>query len=141
MEDDTILPAGATAAERFRHDVTPELAVLLRVAGRLTGNPQDAEDVVQEPLIRADRAIDRFDGRHPRAWLLTILRNASHNLHRKTRPQLADTAEQLLQIPAAGPDGRSGPEERVLDGVIEAEIADAQLAAELPGLCSWMSTG
>lgn len=60
--------------------------------------------------------------------MLTILRNASHNLHRKTRPHLADTAEQLLQMPAAGPDGRSGPEERVLDGVIEAEIADALLA-------------
>lgn len=128
MEDETILPVSATTDERFRHYVTPELAVLLRVARRLTGSPQDAEDVVQETLIRAYRSIDRFDGRHPRAWLLTILRNVSHNLYRKKRPQLADSAEQLLQLPAAGPEGRSGPEERVLDGVLEAEIADALLA-------------
>lgn len=128
VEDNQTLPANATAAERFRHYVTPELPVLLRVARRLTGNPQDAEDVVQETLIRAYRAIERFDGRHPRAWLLTILRNASHNLYRKKRPQLADSAEDLLQLPAAGPEGRTGVEERVLDGVVEVEIADALLS-------------
>lgn len=128
VEDDEVLSASATAAERFRHYVTPELPVLLRVARRVTANPQDAEDAVQETLIRAYRAIDRFDGRHPRAWLLTILRNASHNLYRKKRLQVTDSAEALLQLPAAGPEGRSGPEERVLDGMIEPEVTDALLA-------------
>lgn len=128
VEDDEALSASATAAERFRHYVTPELPVLLRVARRVTASPQDAEDAVQETLIRAYRAIDRFDGRHPRAWLLTILRNTSHNLYRKKRPQVTDSAEALLQLPAGGPEGRSGPEERVLDGMIEPEVADALLA-------------
>lgn len=127
MEEEQTLPDGALAAERFRRYVTPELPVLLRVARRLTGNAEDAEDAVQETLIRAYRAIDRFDGRHPRAWLLTILRNATYNMHRRARPPLADS-EELLRLPAAGPEGRNGTEERVLDGIIETEIADALFA-------------
>lgn len=129
MEDEQqTVPRDATANERFRHYVVPEVPVLLRVARRMTASPQDAEDVVQETLLRAYRAIDRFDGRHPRAWLLTILRNATANLYRRARPQLADSPEQLLQLPAAGPEGRNGPEERLLDGVVEAEIVQALFA-------------
>lgn len=128
MEEDQTLQDDATSAERFRHYVVPEVPVLLRVARRLTHSPQDAEDVVQETLIRAFRSIDRFDGRYPRAWLLTILRNATHNMYRRVRPQLADSPEELLQLPAAGPEGRNGTEERVLDGVVEAEVAEALLA-------------
>lgn len=128
MEDEQPLPRDATASERFRHYVAPQVPVLLRVARRLTGSPQDAEDAVQETLLRAYRAINRFDGRHPRAWLLTILRNTVRNLYRRTRPQLADSPEELLQLPAAGPEGRNGTEERVLDGVVEAEIVRALFA-------------
>lgn len=128
MEDEQTLPRDATASERFRHYVTPEVPVLLRVARRLAGSVQDAEDAVQETLIRAYRAIDRFDGRHPRAWLLTILRNTVRNMYRRARPRLADSPEELLRLPAAGPEGRNGTEERVLDGVIEAEIAEALFA-------------
>ena len=50
----------------------------------------DAEDLVQNTLVRAYRAIDRFDGAHPRAWLMTILRNISANDHRGRRPELLD---------------------------------------------------
>ena len=59
----------------FRRYVVPELPVLLCVARRITGNPADAEDLVQETVIRAYRAVHRFDGRHPRAWLL-VAQNA-----------------------------------------------------------------
>lgn len=64
----------------------PEIEVLLRVALTITSNKADSEDLVQETLLRAYRAIDRFDGRHPRAWLLTILRNTNANMHRRQRP-------------------------------------------------------
>ncbi|MGH4024005.1 MAG: sigma factor, partial [Pseudonocardiaceae bacterium] len=63
----------------FAEYVLPEVDVLYRVACALTSQPADAEDLVQETLLRAFRFIDRFDGQHPRAWLLTILRNAEHN--------------------------------------------------------------
>lgn len=112
-------------SDGFRRQVVPELPVLLRVARRITGDPTDAEDLVQETLIRAYRAIDRFDGRHPRAWLLTILRNTWRNMNRRARPHLLDSEDIILSVPAAGPDGRSGAEEQVLDGVLDAELASA----------------
>ncbi|MEO6585969.1 MAG: sigma-70 family RNA polymerase sigma factor [Knoellia sp.] len=70
----------------FRQLVEPEIEVLLRVALTMTLNRSDSEDLVQETLLRAYKAIDRFDGRHPRAWLLTILRNTNSNMHRRQRP-------------------------------------------------------
>jgi RNA polymerase sigma-70 factor (ECF subfamily) len=48
--------------EAFRRYVLPELDVLLRVALSRTRNPSDAEDLVQDTLLRAYRAIGRFDG-------------------------------------------------------------------------------
>lgn len=134
-------PAGFTAVEpdpssptslgksAFRRYVVPELPVLLRVARRITGDPTNAEDLVQETLIRAYRAVDRFDGRHPRAWLLTIMRNTWRNMNRKTLPQLLDTADEMFSVPAAGADGRGGAEEQVVDGML-----DAELIAELRSL-------
>jgi RNA polymerase sigma-70 factor, ECF subfamily len=105
----TTLPA-VTAGDRsdpdsrFREQVLPELDVLLRVARRLTRNATDAEDLVQDTLVRAYRAFERFDGRYPRAWLLTILRNTHRNELRKRRPDLL--ADEIAQrLPGRDQDG------------------------------------
>ena len=63
---------------------------MFRVARTLTGSWADDEDVVRDALIRAYAVIDTFDGAHPRAWLLTIVRNANINAHRRQRPGLVD---------------------------------------------------
>lgn len=120
---DSNTAAVAERDQRFREYVVPELEVLLRVAHRMAGDV--AEDVVQETLLRAYRAIDRFDGRYPRAWLLTILRNTFKNQLRKRRPTLELSQEILGAIPAPGPDGRTGPEEVVLQGVLDPHVAEA----------------
>ena len=110
----------------FRDHVVPELEILYRVALRLTRNGHDAEDLVQDTLLRAYRAIDRFDGRHPRAWLLTILRNTNINRARKRRPHLFDDEDQALAaIPAHGADGREGAAEQALDGMVDETIVAA----------------
>ncbi|MCB1003421.1 MAG: sigma-70 family RNA polymerase sigma factor [Acidimicrobiales bacterium] len=70
--------------------------------------------MVQDTLIRAYRAIERFDGRHPRAWLLTILRNTHINRNRRRRPELM-----------RDPDGTS----RELHEVPSLELADASVDA------------
>jgi RNA polymerase sigma-70 factor (ECF subfamily) len=107
----------------FEQYVLPEVEVMLRVARSLTRNRADAEDLVQDSLIRAYRAIDRFDGRHPRAWLLTILRNTHINRNRRRRPELLrdpDTQlERLAQSPAD--DEASRPD----------QFVDRQFGAEL----------
>jgi len=84
---------GETGDDVFNRLVMPEVDVMWRVALSLTRNRADAEDLVQESLLRAYRAIDGFDGRYPRAWLLTILRNTERNRHRRRRPELLKEPE------------------------------------------------
>src|ERR1043165_221940 len=60
----------------FESEVLPHLDTLYRVGRRLTGETADAEDLVQETLLRAWRGWAGFTtGSNVRAWLLTILRN------------------------------------------------------------------
>ncbi|MGD9754103.1 MAG: RNA polymerase sigma factor [Acidimicrobiia bacterium] len=76
------------AQEAFERYVVPELPVLLRVARALTRHDAEAEDLVQDTLMRAFRGIETFDGRYPRSWLLTIMRNTHINRNRRRRPEL-----------------------------------------------------
>ena len=106
--------ADETNHQRFREQVLPELEVLYRVARRFTRTATEAEDLVQDALVRAFRSFDGFDGRYPRAWLLTILRNTHINELRKRRPDLLDV-EAAQRLPAEGADGRvDGTSERAL---------------------------
>jgi RNA polymerase sigma-70 factor (ECF subfamily) len=88
--------AGDTRRAAFERYVVPELEVLTRVAASIVARPADAEDLVQDTLLRAYQAADRFDGTHPRAWLLTIMRNAEINRHRRRRPDLMRDPEREL---------------------------------------------
>ncbi len=80
------------AAETFASFVGPHLPMLLRVATSLCPSSHDAEDLVQDTLIRAFNGLATFDGVYPRAWLLTIMRNANINRHRRQRPGLLHDA-------------------------------------------------
>src|SRR5262245_6012367 len=73
--------------ERFREVVLPHLADAMALARWLTGNHHDAEDVVQDACLRALAGIDGYAGRGARAWLLTIVRNASFQWLAKNRPK------------------------------------------------------
>jgi RNA polymerase sigma-70 factor (ECF subfamily) len=59
----------------FEKTIVPHLNGAYRLARWLTGNQQDAEDVVQEAYLRALRFFDGFRGGDGRAWLLAIVRN------------------------------------------------------------------
>lgn len=110
----------------FKTHVVPELEVMYNVAMALTRSPADAEDLVQDALIRAYRAVDRFDGRHPRAWLLTILRNTHINRHRRRRPELLrDPDTELERLAATSAGGEFDPEAVVVEPVFDAQVATA----------------
>jgi len=119
---------GETGDQIFNRLVLPEVDVMWRVAMSLTRNRADAEDLVQESLLRAYKAIDGFDGRYPRAWLLTILRNTERNRHRRRRPELLsdpDIAEER------GPRTESDEvERRAEDSEFDAAVTAA--LAQLP---------
>jgi RNA polymerase sigma-70 factor (ECF subfamily) len=116
-----------TAFERY---VLPEIEVLLRVAYSLTRHHAEAEDLVQDTLVRAYRGIGGFDGRHPRAWLLTILRHTHINRNRRRRPELLrdpDVATDRLAAAAAG-----DRTDAIVDDALDAEIVCALDALDEP---------
>ncbi len=113
--------------QAFQNYVLPELDVLYRVAFSITRNNADAEDLVQDTLLRAYRAIDRFDGRHPRAWLLTIMRNAQINRVRRKRPELLrDPDTTMGRVADESADGE-GADRRLLDRTLDAAVETAYL--------------
>ena len=80
---------------------------LYRVALRMTGDPADAQDVVQEAFLRAWEHLPAFRGEARfSTWVTRILINRCHNLHRARRPTVplpeeSETASGLPQAPAA----------------------------------------
>lgn len=109
----------------FERYVMPEIDVLYRVARSITRNPTDAEDLVQDTMLRAYRAVDRFDGRHPRAWLLTIMRNAQVNRVRRKRPELLRDPDTTMETLADESGGGAGPEELVVESEFDAAVQQA----------------
>lgn len=118
----------SSADEAFANYVMPEIEVLYRVARSITRNPTDAEDLVQDTLLRAYRGIGGFDGRHPRAWLLTIMRNAQINRVRRKRPELLRDPDATMERVADTTSEGDSPETQLLDGSFDAAVEAAFLA-------------
>jgi RNA polymerase sigma-70 factor (ECF subfamily) len=112
LSDETaVAKARAGDADAFRVLVERHSHPLLRLAFRMTGNEQDAEDIVQETLLRAYRRLDKFDERATfRTWLYRIAVNCSLDLVRlrKRRSEFAgpvnpDMDDPLDSVPATAP--------------------------------------
>lgn len=93
------------------------LDALYRTALRMTRNPQDAEDLVQDTLVRGYRFYDRYvPGTNFRAWLFKILTNTYINTYRRkqVRPQetsLEDAEDFFLYTRLQGLQGSEGVDE------------------------------
>jgi RNA polymerase sigma-70 factor (ECF subfamily) len=95
---------------QFEGIVIPNLDAAYNLARWLTGQNEDAEDVVQEALLRAFKFFDGFRGGDGKAWLLTIVRNTAYTWLHQNRgatlmlsldteygsDELADTVEEHL---------------------------------------------
>ncbi len=69
----------------FEAVMLPHLDAAHNLAKWLLRNEQDAQDVVQEAFLRAFKSFGGFNGSNGRAWLLTIVRNTSYTLLKKSR--------------------------------------------------------
>ncbi|HEX4681291.1 MAG TPA: sigma-70 family RNA polymerase sigma factor [Gemmatimonadaceae bacterium] len=69
--------------EVFERVVLPHLDDAYALARNLLRDEHDAQDVVQEAVLRGIRYFDGFRGGDPRAWLLAIVRNCCHTWHRR----------------------------------------------------------
>ncbi|GAB2641720.1 sigma-70 family RNA polymerase sigma factor SigH [Nocardia goodfellowii] len=80
----------AELAQRFERDALPMLDQLYGAALRMTRNPADAEDLVQETYVKAFQGFKSFrEGTNLRAWLYRILTNTYINSYRKKQRQPA----------------------------------------------------
>jgi len=116
--------------ERFERDVLPLLNSLYGAALRLTRNPADAEDLVQETYARAIQAAGQFSpGTNLKAWLFRILRNTFISSYRRQRhdPTVGglDTVDPIAQGQDAPQWLRGDPELDRLRKVVGEEIEQA----------------
>src|ERR1700674_3344288 len=84
---------------RFERVVLPHLSAGFTLAMYLTGNRADAEDAVQEAVLRAVRYFSTLRDDNARAWFLTIVRRVCFTAYNTDRPQGAST----ISIDAVGP--------------------------------------
>jgi RNA polymerase sigma-70 factor (ECF subfamily) len=102
-------------SDAFRLLVEQHSRAVFRLAFRMTGNEQDAEDVVQETFLRAYRQLDKYEARSSFAtWLYRIASNYSLDLirmrkrHEEKRERGSKTEErdilQTIPVNAPGPD-------------------------------------
>ena len=82
---------------RFTEEAMPLLDQLYGGALRMTRNPQDAEDLVQETYLKAYKGFDRFTpGTNLKAWLYRIMTNTYINTYRKKqRRPLVTSADEV----------------------------------------------
>lgn len=96
-------PADANAA--FRNGLVAEMPNLRAFAISLSGNHAQADDLVQETLLKAwTNAASFIPGSNLRAWLFTILRNNFYSAHRRTSREVADVDgmySERVAVPAA----------------------------------------
>jgi RNA polymerase sigma-70 factor (ECF subfamily) len=124
---------GAAFGELARRHAT----AALRVARVMTGGSSDAEDVVQEAMVKAYRALDRFRAESPlRPWLLRIVANEARNRRRSTgrRTRLAERVGTLSAPLVAAPsvEGRAVADDgarRMLAAVARLRDQDREVIA------------
>jgi RNA polymerase sigma-70 factor (ECF subfamily) len=138
MEKPTVPAASGqiTLEQRFERDALPLMPELYAAAMRLTRNPDDAGDLLQETYLRAYRGFSGFqEGTNLRAWLYRILMNAFINIYRKRQrePQTVsddDVEEWYLYDRLGGREAEPSAEARVLDAIPDEDVQEA--LASLP---------
>ena len=93
---------------RFVLLAMPHAGAAYNLARWLTKNDQDAQDVVQEAMMRALRYMGKFHGDNARAWLLQIVRHACFSWLKENRPAertfVDDSDDSLENVPGPAED-------------------------------------
>ena len=122
-------PSGSS---RFERDALPFLDQLYSAAMRMTRNPADAEDLVQETFAKAYGSFHQFrPGTNLKAWLYRILTNTFINTYRKKQrePQqsMAEDVEdwQLARAESHSSSGLKSAEMEALEHLPDSDVKDA----------------
>jgi RNA polymerase sigma-70 factor (ECF subfamily) len=117
---------------RFEREVVPLHASLYRHAFRMSRNHADAEDLLQETMMRAYTGFETFrPGSNLKAWLFRILTNTYINGYRRQRRQPVQcsteqvTEQSLAAAYARFTPGQRSAEDHVLDSLPDKDIEEA----------------
>jgi RNA polymerase sigma-70 factor (ECF subfamily) len=129
---DPVVETDEERTARFERDALPFLDQLYSAAMRMTRNPQDAEDLVQETFAKAYASFHQFrPGTNLKAWLYRILTNTFINSYRKKQrePQqsMSDDVEdwQLARAESHTSGGLRSAEAEALDRLPDSDVKDA----------------
>ncbi|MGS1091425.1 sigma-70 family RNA polymerase sigma factor [Corynebacterium sanguinis] len=118
--------------KRFTEEAMPLLDQLYGGALRMTRNPQDAEDLVQETYLKAFNAFESFKpGTNLKAWLYRIMTNAYINTYRKKQRRPIETStedmtdHQLYTTSSHDSTGLESAEVAALKGMPNGRISEA----------------
>jgi RNA polymerase sigma-70 factor (ECF subfamily) len=127
MATPTPAPVDQKKKSSFEQEALVHLDALYRVALRLTGNAADADDLVQETMLKAYRAWDQYEkGTNAKGWLLTILRNSFINEYRRrTRhPETVDV-DTIEPFAVFGEVQDDDPQGAFFDQIVDDEVLKA----------------
>lgn len=135
MEKELTEETEAERTERFERDAMPYLDQLYGAAMRLTRNPSDAEDLVQETYAKAYASFHQFTpGTNLKAWMYRILNNTFISSYRKKQrePLKSDAAEiedwQMLRASTHDSTGLRSAEAEAMERLPDEEIRSAMAA-------------
>lgn len=113
--------------ESFEREALVHLDALYRVALRLTNNASDADDLVQETMLKAYKAWDQYEkGTNAKGWLLTILRHAFINEYRRRvrHPENVDL-DTIEPFAVFGEIQDDDPQGAFFDKIVDDEVLKA----------------
>jgi len=137
----------SAAGRSFDDEALPHLDALYRVALRLTMDPTQAEDLVQDTMLKAYRSWRQYrPGTNAKGWLLTILRNTFINDYRRRKLEpiamdleAAEPHAILRQIADSDPEGNFFAQivdQRVLEAIdaLPTEFREVLVLSDMEGL-------
>lgn len=118
---------GNSKREGFEAEALPHLDAVYRFARSLTGDPERAQDLAQEAMLKAYRAWHQYrQGTNVRAWLFTIVRNTFINQYRRQQQEGTPVDVTEIESHATLPAGsESDPEASFFEQLVDEEVLRA----------------
>lgn len=119
----------------FEEEIVPHLDAMYNFALRLTSDPSDAEDLVQDTIVKAFRFFSSYEkGTNAKAWLFRILKNSYINNYRKQSKQPNqvdyDEVSEFYETIRADRTDTSDLEDKMFRELVDDDISQA--LEELP---------
>jgi RNA polymerase sigma-70 factor (ECF subfamily) len=114
----------------FEREALPHMDALYNFSLRMTGDPDEANDLLQETYLKAYRFFDKFEqGTNCKAWLFRIMKNSFINIYRRTSKQPAkvdynDVEEFYHSIRAESTDPND-LEHKIFSNILDDDVSTA----------------